>query len=51
VKHPAVKNYDLSSVESAGSGAAPLGFEVAQEFNKLWPKGQVDLKQGWGMTE
>jgi 4-coumarate--CoA ligase len=52
-KHPAVKEkkYDLSSVEGAGSGAAPLGFEVTMEFNNLWPEGQVSLTQGWGMTE
>lgn len=51
VKHPAVKNYDLSSVETAGSGAAPLGFEVSSEFNSLWPEGQMRLSQAWGMTE
>ncbi len=50
-KHAAVKTYDLSSVEGAGSGAAPLGFEVSMEFNCLWPEGQVNLSQGWGMTE
>jgi 4-coumarate--CoA ligase len=50
-KHPAVKNYDLSSVEAAGSGAAPLGFEVSLKFNSIWPAGQVNLAQGWGMTE
>lgn len=50
-KHPAVRKYDLSSVEAAGSGAAPLGFKVSTEFNKLWPDGQVNLMQGWGMTE
>ena len=50
-KHPAAKKYDLSSVEAVGSGAAPLGFEVSLEFNKLWPEGQVNLRQAWGMTE
>lgn len=50
-KHPAVKNYDLTSVEGAGCGAAPLGYEISLEFNKLWPNGQVNLVQGWGMTE
>ena len=50
-KHPAVKKYDLSSVEGVGCGAAPLGFEVSTEFNKLWPEGQVNLAQAWGMTE
>jgi long-subunit acyl-CoA synthetase (AMP-forming) len=50
-KHPATKKFDLSSVETVGSGAAPLGREVSEEFEKLWPNGQVNVKQGWGMTE
>ncbi|KAJ6013531.1 hypothetical protein N7540_008122 [Penicillium herquei] len=50
-KHPIVKNYDLSSILSIGSGAAPLGREVCVEAEKLWPPGVVNIKQGWGMTE
>ncbi|KAK4996067.1 hypothetical protein LTR66_004236 [Elasticomyces elasticus] len=50
-KSPVVKNYDLSSVEDAGCGAAPLGREVCIEFERLWPDGKVNVKQGWGMTE
>jgi 4-coumarate--CoA ligase len=50
-KHPAVKKYDLSSVESVGSGAAPLGREVCEEVEALWPPGKINIKQGWGMTE
>ncbi len=52
-KHPAVRSgkYDLSSVETVGSGAAPLGREVSEEVENLWEKGKVNLKQGWGMTE
>lgn len=50
-KHPAVKNYDLSSVEQVGCGAAPLSREVCEEVEKLWPDGQINIKQGWGMTE
>lgn len=50
-KHPITKKYDLSSVENVGSGAAPLGREVCVELEKLWPNGQVNVKQGWGMTE
>ncbi|KAL4915914.1 hypothetical protein BDW62DRAFT_187523 [Aspergillus aurantiobrunneus] len=52
-KHPAVKSgkYDLSSVESIGSGAAPLGREVCEEVEALWPPGRINIKQGWGMTE
>lgn len=51
VKSPLVRKYDLSSVEQAGSGAAPLGREVCVEFEKLWPPGRINVKQGWGMTE
>lgn len=50
-KHPATRKFDLSSVRNVGSGAAPLGREVSAEFEKLWPNGQVNVKQGWGMTE
>ncbi|KAJ5561673.1 hypothetical protein N7535_003865 [Penicillium sp. DV-2018c] len=50
-KHPAVKKFDLSSVEAVGSGAAPLGREVCDEVEKLWPEGKINIKQGWGMTE
>ncbi|CAI7578608.1 unnamed protein product [Penicillium discolor] len=50
-KHPAVKNYDLSSVESVGCGAAPLGREICEEVERLWPPGKINIKQGWGMTE
>src|ERR1051325_5622574 len=31
--------------------AAPLGREVCEEFEKLWPPGKINVKQGWGMTE
>ena len=50
-KRPETKEYDLSSVTSVGSGAAPLGREITLELEKLWPEGQVNLKQGYGMTE
>lgn len=50
-KRPETKKYDLSSVRGVGSGAAPLGREITVEFEKLWPAGQINLKQGWGMTE
>jgi 4-coumarate--CoA ligase len=50
-KHPAVKDFDLSSVEAVGSGAAPLGREVCEVVEGLWPAGRINVKQGWGMTE
>ena len=50
-KHPAVKDFDLNCVEAVMSGAAPLGREVCEEVEKLWPAGKINIKQGWGMTE
>jgi 4-coumarate--CoA ligase len=49
-KHPAVKNYDLSCIDSIGCGAAPLGSDISREVEKIWG-GKLNLKQGWGMTE
>lgn len=50
-KSPFVKNYDLSSVEDLGCGAAPLGRDVCAKIEKLWPGKDLNMKQGWGMTE
>lgn len=41
--------YDLSSITSMYSGAAPLGEETVQELRKIYPKWQTG--QGYGMTE
>jgi 4-coumarate--CoA ligase len=49
-KHPAVEKYDLSSVENIGSGAAPLGRDVAAQVERRIGTG-LNFKQGWGMTE
>ncbi|RDD44758.1 4-coumarate--CoA ligase-like 7 [Trichoplax sp. H2] len=49
LKSPLVDKYDLSSLEDAGCGAAPLGDEVMQQFlRKMKVKRFV---QGYGMTE
>ncbi|KAI1641297.1 hypothetical protein F4809DRAFT_654783 [Biscogniauxia mediterranea] len=50
-KHPAARKYDLSSIETISSGAAPLGLGLCDEVSKLWPQGAVTVRQGWGMTE
>ncbi|USP78153.1 transcription factor mbp1 [Curvularia clavata] len=50
-KHPAIKKFDLSSVERVGSGAAPLGSEIKAEFERIFPDGRIKLTNGWGMTE
>lgn len=47
-KHPAVDNHDLSSLREVGSGAAPLGGEVARMAADRVGCGVV---QGYGMTE
>jgi long-subunit acyl-CoA synthetase (AMP-forming) len=50
-KSPITRTYDLTSVERVICGAAPLGREACEVFQQLWPAGQVNVKQGWGMTE
>ncbi|EHL01093.1 putative 4-coumarate--CoA ligase-like 1 [Glarea lozoyensis 74030] len=41
--------YDLSSVRSIFTGAAPLGAETAEELQKVYPDWAI--KQGYGLTE
>ncbi|XP_076112736.1 uncharacterized protein LOC143080652 isoform X1 [Mytilus galloprovincialis] len=48
VKHPMVNDFNLSRVQRAICGAAPLGETVHEEFvSKL----NINLFQGYGMTE
>lgn len=47
-KHPAVDNYDISSLKFINSGAAPLGEDLAVACAAR--TGSV-IKQGYGMTE
>jgi acyl-CoA synthetase (AMP-forming)/AMP-acid ligase II len=48
VKHPAVAQFDLSSVRLVFSGAAPLGEELARALGQ---KLGCPVVQGYGMTE
>nr|CAI5858416.1 unnamed protein product [Callosobruchus analis] len=49
VKHPLVKEYDLSSLKEIRSGAAPLSADIQRELKeKLHIK---HISQGYGMTE
>ncbi|KAJ5128074.1 hypothetical protein N7448_008853 [Penicillium atrosanguineum] len=52
-KHSAVKSgkYDISSVTKTFSCAAPLGPEPTFQYESLWPKGHVNIKQGLASTE
>ncbi|MDE0803062.1 MAG: AMP-binding protein [Acidimicrobiales bacterium] len=47
-KHPLVDQYDLSSLKTVFSGAAPLGGELAQEAAD---RIGCEVVQGYGMTE
>jgi 4-coumarate--CoA ligase len=47
-KHPIVANYDISSLRSIVSAAAPLGKQLQEE---LCQKLKVNIRQGYGMTE
>jgi acyl-CoA synthetase (AMP-forming)/AMP-acid ligase II len=53
-KHPLVDEYDLSSLTSILSGAAPLDESLAQAVEQRLRKGAdtgVSVAQGYGMTE
>ncbi|MBI1396354.1 MAG: AMP-binding protein [Betaproteobacteria bacterium] len=47
-KHPAVDDYDLSSLRQIGCGAAPLGAEVERACSERLG---CSVMQGYGMTE
>ncbi len=47
-KHPVVANYDLSSVKTFFSGAAPLGAELASAVETRL---HCRVRQGYGLTE
>src|SRR5947207_14706067 len=48
VKHPAVAQFDLSTVRMVFSGAAPLGEDIARQLSQ---KLGCPVVQGYGMTE
>jgi acyl-coenzyme A synthetase/AMP-(fatty) acid ligase len=41
-----ISKYDISSVSSIFTGAAPLGAETAEELQKLYPSWHI--RQGYG---
>lgn len=43
--------FNLKSLSMVGSGAAPLDTAVARQFEKMFLRPGVQVKQGWGMTE
>jgi acyl-CoA synthetase (AMP-forming)/AMP-acid ligase II len=47
-KHPAVGDYDLTSLKVLHSGAAPLTRELTEA---VWDRLRVPVKQGFGLSE
>lgn len=51
-KHPSVDDYNLSSITSIYSGAAPLSLDIQNEVAKRIGKNRsLKVSQGYGMTE
>jgi len=55
-RHPAVDKYDLSSISTLFSGAAPLGAALSQQvierlMSKRKIKSPIHICQGYGLTE
>jgi len=48
-KHPAVQDYDLSSLRAMKSGAAPLSAEIIRRLSEVLPN--MSIGQSYGMTE
>ncbi|KAI0943774.1 hypothetical protein AcW1_002857 [Taiwanofungus camphoratus] len=48
-QHPAVKDYDHSSLRSLTCGAAPLSAELTRQLAERFPN--ISIGQGYGMTE
>jgi long-chain acyl-CoA synthetase len=49
VEHPALKKYDLSSLESISYGGAPAAGELVRRIKAVFPFARAGT--GWGMTE
>ena len=49
LEHPALKEYDLSSLEGISYGGAPAASELVRRIKQVFPKSAPGT--GWGMTE
>jgi len=49
-KHPVVSKFDLSSVSTVFTGAAPCGADTIHEVSARF-KNRVQIRQGYGLTE
>ena len=48
LNHPHADRYNLSSLQSCISGAAPLPLEIAQRWKRKY---NIDIREGYGLTE
>ncbi|RDW66631.1 hypothetical protein BP5796_09380 [Coleophoma crateriformis] len=42
--------YNVDSIQKVIAGAAPIGMEITQDFEKIF-SGRLNVRQGWGMSE
>ncbi|RDW62422.1 hypothetical protein BP6252_11855 [Coleophoma cylindrospora] len=42
--------YNVDSIQKVIAGAAPIGMEITQDFEKVF-SGRLNVRQGWGMSE
>ena len=49
IEHPALNQYDLSSLEGISYGGAPAASELVRRIKQVFPKSAPGT--GWGMTE
>ena len=51
VSHPDVARYDLSSIQSVGSGGGPTSPEIQERLRKVFPRGGANMGIGYGLSE
>jgi acyl-CoA synthetase (AMP-forming)/AMP-acid ligase II len=51
VHHPSVRDYDLSSVTSVGSGGAPMSRDLQDRLRQVFPGAGDSAALGYGLTE
>ncbi|CVL03623.1 related to 4-coumarate--CoA ligase [Fusarium proliferatum] len=50
-KHPRAASFNLKAIETVLSGSAPLNPEIGSLVQRVYLRPEVQVKQGWGLTE
>lgn len=50
-KHPRAASFNLKAIETVVSGSAPLNPEIGSLVQRVYLRPDVQVKQGWGLTE